>query len=211
MRENPAWPMRENPPCGVLSHRTNACPRRRGAVSVWADCLLRGAPSRTLKPLRDDPNPALFELYALEAFLCGPPALTAAAELQGMVGLAMLMHDPMAPSGGSNVPVLVDANATLFSSQYGYRAEWWARQACFADYFGADGEPPVQRATGTAPYAMHFNGPAGRYRLGCVLLNLYALYELRSENNVEKLGMIGLRMVVRAIVESGVAEVSHNS
>lgn len=52
------------------------------------------------------------------------------------------------------------------SPQYGYNSNWWARPACFDDYFDADGEPPVQLASGLAPFAMHFNGPAGRFRLG---------------------------------------------
>ena len=82
-------------------------------------------------------------------------------EDQGMVGLALLQHP-----GRS---LVVDASATLLSSQYGYNANWWARPACFDGYFDANGEPPVQLTSGDAPFAMHFNGPAGRYRLGwCV-------------------------------------------
>lgn len=82
-------------------------------------------------------------------------------EDQAMVGLALLQH----PRGA----IHVDSNASIFSSQYGYQADWWARPACFSDYFGQDDQPPVQKATGVAPFAMHFNGPAGRYRLGwCV-------------------------------------------
>ena len=82
-------------------------------------------------------------------------------EDQGMAGLALLQHPSRA--------LVVDANATLLSSQYGYNANWWARPACFTDYFDAAGEPPPQLETGNAPFAMHFNGPAGRHRLGwCV-------------------------------------------
>ena len=62
--------------------------------------------------------------------------------------------------------IFVDANATLFSSQYAYDAKLWARPACFADYFDERAAPPALIATGRTPFAMHFNGPAGRYRLG---------------------------------------------
>lgn len=106
-------------------------------------------------------------------------------EDQAMVGLAMLQE----PNGR----IRVDSNATLFSSQYAYNGKLWARPACFADYFDAAGEPPAQvreqpdcelnkpstcasspsaRAgarevlSTPGPFAMHFNGPAGRYRRG---------------------------------------------
>ena len=82
-------------------------------------------------------------------------------EDQGMMGLALMQH----PRGS----IRIDSNASLFSSQYGYNAGWWARPACFDDYFDGDGEPPPQLASGAAPFVMHFNGPAGRHRLGwCV-------------------------------------------
>ena len=82
-------------------------------------------------------------------------------EDQAMLGLALLQQ----PQGA----IAVDVNASLFSSQYAYNANLWERPACFADYFDRDGQPPQQLSTGTAPFAMHFNGPSGRYRLGwCV-------------------------------------------
>ena len=81
-----------------------------------------------------------------------------------MAGLAMLQATPP-------LSVHVDVNGSLFTSQYGYNAARWERPACFADYFsdGAGGRragPPTQIATGDAPFALHFNGPSGRYRLG---------------------------------------------
>ena len=78
-----------------------------------------------------------------------------------MLGLALLQQ----PHGA----IAVDVNASLFSSQYAYNGKLWARPACFADYFDREGQPPPQLSSGAAPFAMHFNGPAGRYRLGwCV-------------------------------------------
>lgn len=79
-------------------------------------------------------------------------------EDQGMMGLALLQHPQRS--------ILIDSNATIFSSQYGYNPSWWTRPACFHDYFDARGDPPAQKLTGSAPFAMHFNGPAGRHRLG---------------------------------------------
>lgn len=79
-------------------------------------------------------------------------------EDQGMFGLAMLEHERGA--------ILVDGNATLFASQYAYNPNWWARPACFHDYFDRRGQPPMNVLTGTTPFALHFNGPAGRHRLG---------------------------------------------
>ena len=82
-------------------------------------------------------------------------------EDQAMLGLALLQQ----PHGA----IAVDVNASLFSSQYAYNGNLWERPACFADYFDRHGNPPPQRSSGAAPFAMHFNGPAGRYRLGwCV-------------------------------------------
>ena len=46
-------------------------------------------------------------------------------EDQAMMGLAMLMDQ--------HKRVRVDANATLFSSQYGYDPRLWQRAACFDD------------------------------------------------------------------------------
>ena len=79
-------------------------------------------------------------------------------EDQGMFGLAMLQH--------ARGAIVVDSNASLFASQYGYDATRWARPACFHDYFDEFGEPPSLLATGAAPFALHFNGPSGRWRLG---------------------------------------------
>jgi hypothetical protein len=79
-------------------------------------------------------------------------------EDQGILGLALLQD--------ARRSIFVDANATLFSSQYAYDAKLWARPACFADYFDERAAPPALLATGRTPFAMHFNGPAGRYRLG---------------------------------------------
>lgn len=78
-------------------------------------------------------------------------------EDQAMFHLAALQHPSEA--------ILVDSNASLFASQFAYNAAWWQRPACFADYWGPDG-PPQLLATGRAPFALHFNGPAGRHRLG---------------------------------------------
>ena len=83
-------------------------------------------------------------------------------EDQGMFHLAMLQH----PDGS----ILLDSNASLFASQFAYNGNWWQRPACFDNYFDPNTkEPPKLIKTGKAPFALHFNGPAGRFRLGwCV-------------------------------------------
>ena len=81
-----------------------------------------------------------------------------------MLGLALLQRRPGAPS------LLVDANATLFSTQFAYEASRWERPACFSDYFDHAGEPPWQHASEDAwrpgPFFLHFNGPSGKWRQG---------------------------------------------
>ena len=88
-------------------------------------------------------------------------------EDQGMFGLMMLQH----PRGA----ILLDGNATLFASQFAYNSAWWQRPACFDDYFDDHGEPPQLLATGRAPFALHFNGPAGRHRLGWCIATALSL------------------------------------
>jgi hypothetical protein len=88
-------------------------------------------------------------------------------EDQGMFHLAMLQHPRSA--------IRPDSNASLFASQYAYNGKWWSRPACFDDYFDASGSPPTLLSTGGSPFALHFNGPAGRYRLGwCIAALLRA-------------------------------------
>ena len=87
-----------------------------------------------------------------------PPPCASCGVSQGMFHVTMLQHERHA--------VLLDSNASLFASQFAYNSNWWARPACFDDYFDADGAPPTLVATGSAPFALHFNGPAGRHRLG---------------------------------------------
>ena len=81
-------------------------------------------------------------------------------EDQAIFHLAMLQHPRAA--------LLVDANASLFASQFAYDASWWERPACFDDYWDANGRAPSLLKAGNAPppFALHFNGPAGRHRLG---------------------------------------------
>ena len=81
-------------------------------------------------------------------------------EDQAIFHLAMLQHPRAA--------LLVDANASLFASQFAYDASWWERPACFDDYWDAHGRAPRLLKAGNAPppFALHFNGPAGRHRLG---------------------------------------------
>jgi hypothetical protein len=74
-------------------------------------------------------------------------------EDQGILGLAMLQDKDQS--------IRVDVNGSLFTSQYAYNGKWWERPACFDGYFDVNGNPPAQLATGTAPFAMHFNGPPG--------------------------------------------------
>ena len=88
-------------------------------------------------------------------------------EDQGMFGLALLQH----PRGA----MLTDSNASLFASQFAYNAPWWSRPACFHDYYDANGEPPQLLPTGGRPFALHFNGPAGRHRLGWCIAATFAL------------------------------------
>ena len=85
-------------------------------------------------------------------------AISGHFEDQGMFHLIMLQHERGA--------IILDSNASLFASQFAYNAGWWARPACFEDYYDASGAPPTLLATGAAPFALHFNGPAGRFRLG---------------------------------------------
>ena len=91
--------------------------------------------------------------------------------------LAMLQH----PEGS----VVLDSNASLFASQFAYNSQWWERPACFDDYYNpTSSEPPGQLLEGTGvrepaardpPFALHFNGPAGRHRLGwCIAATLKA-------------------------------------
>lgn len=91
--------------------------------------------------------------------------------------LAMLQHPAAA--------VVLDSNASLFASQFAYNSQWWERPACFDDYFSpTSSEPPGQVLEGTGvrepaardpPFALHFNGPAGRHRLGwCIAATLKA-------------------------------------
>ena len=82
-----------------------------------------------------------------------------------MLGLALLQNRPGAPS------LLVDANATLFSTQFAYESSRWERPACFSDYFDHAGEPPWQHASKDddwrpGPFFLHFNGPSGKWRHG---------------------------------------------
>ena len=93
-----------------------------------------------------------------------------------MFGLAMLQH----PLGA----IFTDSNASLFASQFAYNAQWWARPACFDDYFDGDSAPPPLLATNATPFALHFNGPAGRHRLGwCIASTLNATAALGEKGH----------------------------
>ena len=79
---------------------------------------------------------------------------------QAMLGLLLLQRRSEAP------PIAVDANASIFATQFAYEAARWQRPACLADYFDDQGRPPRQQGTQTAPFFLHFNGPSGRWRHG---------------------------------------------
>jgi len=96
-------------------------------------------------------------------------------EDQAIFHLAMLQHPRHA--------VLLDANASLFASQFAYDASWWQRPACFDDYFDPQsaGPPALWKTGAPPPFALHFNGPAGRHRLGwCMAAVLSASTRTRA-------------------------------
>lgn len=146
--------------------------KRRAYGGLWSYAN-SGVFAGTVRGLDD----ALRRLHSL--------AMAGHFEDQGMFHLTMLQH----PRG----TIILDSNASLFASQFAYNGLWWERPACFDDYFAAaqpsiypssqrttsstptaSGSPPKLLATGQAPFALHFNGPAGRFRLGwCIAATLH--------------------------------------
>ena len=75
---------------------------------------------------------------------------------QGMMGLCVLQHP---------YNIRIDVHARFFLSHYAYDVRWFSAPACKTGYLDASGDPPYQLETGRRPFALHFNGPSGKYRM----------------------------------------------